>query len=155
MISVFLPEHPTLCDPRKREVSSPFFHVGAPWGLLVYSLIYSHTGGDGASSLTPAIKYTYTRILWVACELKSLSTIHIKKYIKYTTRKNYDLQIKETNIHNLKYKYMKAKRIGLITVFDAILTGRQAGVKLQCLYENPMSNNFRKTSVLKKLWNVN
>ena len=44
---------------------------------------------------------------------------------------------------------MKAKRIGLITVFDAILTGRQAGAKLQCLYENPMSNNFRKTSVWK------
>ena len=42
-------------------------------------------------------------------------------------------------------------QIGLITVFDAILTGRQVGVKLQCLYENPMSNNFRKTSVLKKL----
>ena len=116
-----------------------------------HSYIYSHTGEDGASSLTPAIKYIYTRILCVACELKSLSTIHIKKYIKYTTRKNYDLQIKETNIHNLKYKYMKAKRIGLITVFDAILTGRQAGVKLQCLYENPMSNNFRKTSVWKKI----
>ena len=41
--------------------------------------------------------------------------------------------------------------MGLITVFDAILTSRQVGVKLQCLYENPMSNNFRKTSVLKKL----
>ena len=41
--------------------------------------------------------------------------------------------------------------IGLITVFDAILTGRQAGVKLQCLYENPMSNNLRKTSAWKKI----
>ena len=26
--------------------------------------------------------------------------------------------------------------IGLITVFDAILTGRQSGQKLQCLYRN-------------------
>ena len=33
-------------------------------------------------------------------------------------------------------------RIGLITVFDAILTGRQSGQKLQCLYGNPMANNF-------------
>ena len=32
--------------------------------------------------------------------------------------------------------------IGLITVFDAILTGRQSGQKLQCLYENPIANNF-------------
>ena len=31
--------------------------------------------------------------------------------------------------------------IGL-TVFDAILTGRQSGQKLQCLYGNSMANNF-------------
>ena len=42
-----------------------------------------------------------------------------------------------------------AQRIGLITVFDAILTGRQTGLKKQCLYGNPMSNNFHKTSLLK------
>ena len=41
--------------------------------------------------------------------------------------------------------------IGLITVFDAILTSRQPCEKLQCLYENLMSNNFRKTAVLKKI----
>ena len=45
--------------------------------------------------------------------------------------------------------------IGLITVFDAILTSRQPREKLQCLYENPMSNSFRKTAVLKKIWTVN
>ena len=32
--------------------------------------------------------------------------------------------------------------MGLITVFGAILTGRQSGQKLQCLYGNPM--NFPK-----------
>ena len=32
--------------------------------------------------------------------------------------------------------------IGLITVFDAILTGRQSGQKLQCLYGSPMANNI-------------
>ena len=39
--------------------------------------------------------------------------------------------------------------IGLITVFNAILTSRQTGLKLQCLYGNPMSNNFHKTLLLK------
>ena len=34
--------------------------------------------------------------------------------------------------------------------FDAILTSRQTREKLQCLYENLMSKNFRKTAVLKK-----
>ena len=93
-----------------------------------HSYIYSHTGEDGASSLTPAIKYTYTRILWVACELKSLSTIHIKKYIKYTTRKNYDLQKKETNIHN--YSTTILHRILIQTLqFYAYLPTRQDGVE--------------------------
>ena len=34
------------------------------------------------------------------------------------------------------------KRIGLITVYGTILTGRQSGQKLQCLYGNPTVNNF-------------
>ena len=41
--------------------------------------------------------------------------------------------------------------IGLVTVFDAILTSRQMREKLQCLYENLMPNNFRKTAPLKKI----
>ena len=41
--------------------------------------------------------------------------------------------------------------IDLVTVFDAILTSRQTREKLQCLYENLMSNNFRKTALLKKI----
>ena len=40
--------------------------------------------------------------------------------------------------------------IDLVTVFDAILTSRQTREKLHCLYENLMSDNFRKTAVLKK-----
>ena len=39
----------------------------------------------------------------------------------------------------------------LVTVFDAILTSRQTREKLQYLYKNLMSNNFRKTTVLKKI----
>ena len=42
-------------------------------------------------------------------------------------------------------------KIDLVTVFDAILTSRQTREKLQCLYENLMSNNFRRTAVLKKI----
>ena len=45
--------------------------------------------------------------------------------------------------------------IDIVTVFDAILTSRQTCEKLQCLYENLMSNNFRKTAVLKKISIVN
>ena len=45
--------------------------------------------------------------------------------------------------------------IDLITVFGAILTSGQTREKLQWLYENLMSNNFRRTAVLKKIWFVN
>ena len=38
--------------------------------------------------------------------------------------------------------YLSTSWIGLITVFDAILTGRQSGPKLQCLYGNSLANNF-------------
>ena len=48
-----------------------------------------------------------------------------------------------------------ASLIDLVTVFDAILTSRQTREKLQCLYENLMSNNFRRTAVLKKISIVN
>ena len=41
--------------------------------------------------------------------------------------------------------------IDLVTVFDAILTSRQTLEKLQRLYEYLMSNNFRRTAVLKKI----
>ena len=41
--------------------------------------------------------------------------------------------------------------IDLVTVFDAILTSRQTREKLQCLYKNLMSNNFRRTAVLTKI----
>ena len=43
-------------------------------------------------------------------------------------------------------------QIDLVTAFDAILTSRQTCEKL---YENLMSNNFRKTAVLKKISVVN
>ena len=45
--------------------------------------------------------------------------------------------------------------IDFVTVFDAIMTSRQTREKLQCLYENLKSNNFRKTAVLNKISIVN
>ena len=36
--------------------------------------------------------------------------------------------------------------IDLVTVSDAILTGRQTCLEIQCLYGNPMSNYFHTTS---------
>ena len=44
------------------------------------------------------------------------------------------------------------QQIGLITVSDAILTGRQSGQKLQCLYGNPMAKNFFQNRILRNLW---
>ena len=41
--------------------------------------------------------------------------------------------------------------IDLVTVFNAILTSRQAREKLHHVYENLMSNNFLITAVLKKI----
>ena len=41
-------------------------------------------------------------------------------------------------------------KIDDVTVFDAVLTSRQTREKLQCLYENLTSNNFRETAVLNK-----
>ena len=45
----------------------------------------------------------------------------------------------------------RGKATDLVTVFDAILTSRQTREKLQCSYQNLMSNNFHKTPLLKKI----
>ena len=51
--------------------------------------------------------------------------------------------------------HVDSRQIDLVTVFDAILTSRQTREKLQCLYENLMSNNFHKTAFLNKISFVN
>ena len=55
-----------------------------------------------------------------------------------------------TLVETYRY-YSHLCAIDLVTVFDVILTSRQTRKKLQCLYENLMWNNFRKTAVLKKI----
>ena len=48
----------------------------------------------------------------------------------------------------------KKRTVDLVAVFDAILTSRQTSEKLQSLYENLISNNFRRTAVLKKKYDL-
>ena len=57
----------------------------------------------------------------------------------------------ECNFCTVWFALSMPKRIGLITVSDAILTGRQSGQKLQCLYGNPMAKNFFQNRILHKL----
>ena len=47
--------------------------------------------------------------------------------------------------------YLEITEIDLVTVFDTILKSRQTREKLQCLYENLTSHNFRRMAVLKKI----
>ena len=47
------------------------------------------------------------------------------------------------------------QQTSFVTVFGAILTRRQKREKLQCLYENLLSNKFRKTAVPNKISLVN
>ena len=69
---------------------------------------------------------------------------------------------KETFLRNrslerefLRTLNLRTLGIDLVTVFDAILTSRQTREKLQCLYENLMSNIFRYNGSSEKNMNVN
>ena len=79
-----------------------------------------------------------------------------------TSRQNQNPTVKTKARKKVKPKTSQRKNLGesnakidLFTVFDAILTSRQTFEKLQCLYENLMSNNFRRTGVLDKISIVN
>ena len=56
-----------------------------------------------------------------------------------------------TVMKNYETLISKVDCIDLVTDFKAILMSRQTLEKWQCLYENLMSNNFRKKALLKKL----
>ena len=64
-------------------------------------------------------------------------------------------KVNDLRLSAFNAKHDHSSRIDLVTVFDAILTSRQTCEKLQCLYENLMSNNFHKTAVLKTISFVN
>ena len=67
------------------------------------------------------------------------------------TRMSEQVWLKAYILYSVSTKRRLLQTIDLVTVFDAILTSGQKCEKLQCLYENLMSNNFRKTAVLKKI----
>ena len=55
------------------------------------------------------------------------------------------------DVRDSKTPLLKLPSIDLVTLLEALLTSRQPREKLQCFYEYLMSNNFRKTAVLKKI----
>ena len=61
-------------------------------------------------------------------------------------------QTSSSEVRTKTASFLHQSSIGLITVFDAILTGRQRGQKLQCLYGNPIENNFFQNWILHNLW---
>ena len=52
-------------------------------------------------------------------------------------------------------KFLQKNRLAFVQILSRSLTSRQTCEKLQCLYENQMSNNFRQTALLKKNINCN
>ena len=90
--------------------------------------------------------------------LNKVSGIGIKNRtdLKCQNKESFVFNNRNERTWNFIFKYIwKLINIilDLVTVFDAILTSRQTCEKLQCLYEYLMSNNFRRTTVLKKNMN--
>ena len=73
---------------------------------------------------------------------------------KKTLDPTLSIKEKQWNLNIMNLWIMKSS-IDLVVVFDAIFTSTQTCEKLQCLNENLMSHNFRKTAVLKKISIVN
>ena len=95
------------------------------------------------------ILYTAFRINFYCLSL----IFHNKYYKRYIFPSRY-LAVVPMVIEKLLLKVITPQLfflIGLITVSDAILTGRQSGQKLQCLYGNPMAKNFFQNRILRNL----
>ena len=74
----------------------------------------------------------------MSCEQDKYVSNNNKIAVVNQTYVPYSTSCMTTDFENHKEKIM----IGLITVFDAILTGRQSSQKLQCLYGNPIVSDF-------------
>ena len=77
-----------------------------------------------------------------------VSFMLLMHYVLTWTTKHYHFFADREALHKC---LMKVNHIGLITVFDAILTSRRCNQKLQCLYESPMGNNFFRNLILHNL----
>ena len=71
---------------------------------------------------------------------------------------NVSVRIIKRNVNRVVCRVFSLSRLfkplfltDLVTVLEAILKSRQPREKLQCLYGNLVSNNFRKTAFLKKI----
>ena len=58
-------------------------------------------------------------------------------------------------VQNYIHRKIASSTVDLVTVFDAILKSRQTCEKLQHLYENLTTNNFRKTALVYNIIFVN
>ena len=74
----------------------------------------------------------------MSCEQDKYVSNNNKIAVVNQTYVPYSTSCMTTDFENHKEKIM----IGLITVFDAILMGRQRSQKLQCLYGNLIVNDF-------------
>ena len=79
------------------------------------------------------------------------STLGIVNIVKKKRRKKRGKRLKDIELQRWLSEISNDTRklANQSTVFDAIVTSTRD--KLQCLYENLMSNNFPKTAVLKKV----
>ena len=106
-----------------------------------------------------------TRVVWCSicvaelflslpCRYGSYNTVWLFTSVRKAIRDNVEtirLKFSIFQYCSLQMYNVHWSAIDLVTVFDAILTSRQTREKLQCLYENLMSNNFRITAFLKKI----
>ena len=86
-------------------------------------------------------------ILFIDNEVSEAIPLHSDMFFTHHTRKTL---LNSINILIFSLNVREATQIDLVTIFDAILTSRQTREKLQCLYENPMSNNFCKLKLHSK-----
>ena len=92
----------------------------------------------------------WTYVLLVEPELSTVFFLEAKYVEQGNKGANSDTELQNISCYRETLK-VSVRLIDLVTVSDAILTSWQTCEKLQCLYENLMSNNFRKTAFLKKI----
>ena len=100
-------------------------------------------------------------LLKVIMEEKQRNIVAAKSFFLNTGLKvNVSVRIIKRNVNRVVCRVFSLSRLfkplfltDLVTVLEAILKSRQPREKLQCLYGNLVSNNFRKTAFRKKNMN--
>ena len=94
-------------------------------------------------------------LFWWIISVNFYVCLFLTRYFAEKLKNKASLEGQHQPLHKVTLKCRVPMLIDLVTVFDAILTSRQTWEKLQCLYENLMSNNFRRMAVLNKMSIVN